>query len=388
MAHTGPHRVSRESAIDFARGAAMLLVFLAHFSEEQWVSDATGGVLLLLHRVAMIATPTFVLVSGLTLSFVLWRTGSEGLSQRKLRVLDRALFLIVVVHIVLVVSEDLLAPNGGSLREVFITDMVALNLLLGLILLPGTSIRLRLLLGFAWYCLGWMIHFSWHPLNLGAAVAEEILTGPNAGHALDYGFPVFQWAGVFLLGTVMGEGFAKARSSEARQSWAIRTMRQGLAAVLAAVVLKTAVIVSPLARLFESRPEYTEAASLLGKLPPSPVYLLFFGGIGACLIAAATLISMKQILPIATEWVAVLGRNSLVAFVLQSYVFRDLVGRVSLGERPWTWPIALAGSTLLIWSGTWMWDRVNGNRWLTVGVGGLGQGGRRLGGEAARRLGG
>ena len=302
MATTKVGTASRESSIDFARGAAMLCVFFAHFSEEPWV-PTSNGVLLWLHRMGMIASPTFVLVSGLTLAFVLGRTRAEALPHRKLLVLDRALFMLVVVHAILVCSDVLLAPRNRDFRQFFITDLVALNLMLGVILLPPTSNLIRLTLGACFYVLGWAIHLHWHPVTAQLALAQEILTGPSTSHALEFGFPVLQWAGVFLLGTVLGEGFLAARTKVAREGWAVRLIVRGVACSVLALGLKALALTPWPQQFIATHPGTAEAFSLFGKLPPSPLYLLFFGGLGACIIGLSTLISLYGAIPRAVEWV-------------------------------------------------------------------------------------
>jgi len=361
----------RELSIDFARGTAMLFVFLAHFSQELWDGSRASGVPLLLLQIGMVASPTFVLVSGLTLAFVLGRSRPDTRPLARLRVLDRALFILFVAHAVLVFSDVLLAPYERAMRQVFITDLVALNLMLGLVLLPRTGRAGRLAVAVILYDLGWVIHFVWHPTRLGLAVAEEILTGPNSSHALEYGFPVLQWAAVFLVGTVLGDAFVSARTPEARHAWAIRLLRGGAGAAAAAVCLKAFLMIPEVHASVAARPELREFLSLFGKDPPSPIYLMFFGGIGACIIAVATLLSVDSWAPRLRAWVSVLGRNSLFAFLLQSAVFRDGIARVPLEGRPWLWPFAFVAATLFIWSGAWVWDRRGGNRWLTLGIGRL-----------------
>jgi len=238
-----------------------------------------------------------------------------------------------------------------------------------MILLPKTGRTARLAVGGTLYGLGWLTHILLHPAGLGfAAVAEEILTGPTASHALDYGFPVLEWAGVFLVGTVLGETLVLARAPEARRAWAMRLLRGGATAVIVAVSLKAFLLIPAVHASVAARPEVRELLSLFGKAPPSPVYLMFFGGLGACVIGVETLLSVHGLAPRLSAWVAVLGRNSLFVFMLQSAVFRDGVARLPLEGRPWTWPLAFVAATLFIWGGAWVWDRLGGNRWLTLGI--------------------
>jgi len=358
----------RESSIDFARGTAMLLVFLAHFSQELSVGLPATGVPLLLFQIGEIAAPAFVLVSGLTLAVVFGRTRPGAVRQAQVRVLDRALFILLVTHGFLLISDVLLAPYVRGLRQVFITDTLALSLMIGMILVPKTTGTVRLAVAGILYCLGWIAHALWQPGRGLVAVADEILTGPTARHALDYGFPVLQWAGVFLVGTVLGDAFVRARTAGARGAWAMRLLLGGAAAVVGAVSVKALLLMPAVHASIAGQTHVREALSLFGKAPPSPVYLMFFGGIAACLIAAATLLSVHGLAPRVSGWAAVLGRNSLFVFMLQSVVFRDVIARVPLEGHPWAWPLAFGTAALFVWSGAWVWDRLGGNRWLTIGI--------------------
>src|ERR1700752_17800 len=235
---------ARESSIDVARGAAMFFVFFAHFSQELTVGPPTSGVPRLLFYLGEIAPAAFVLVSGLTLAVVLGSTKPGSLPHTRVRVLDRALFTLLVIHGVLLVTDVLLAPYPRGLRQVFITDTLALSILIGLVVVPRTGPAARFAVGGVLYGLGWITHALWHPAGVGfAAVTEEILTGPTPRHALDYGFPILEWGGVFLVGTVLGEAFVRARTGEARHAWAMRLLRSGAAAAAVAVSVKALLLI-------------------------------------------------------------------------------------------------------------------------------------------------
>ena len=95
----------------------MLLVFLAHFSQELTFGPATTGVPLVLFQMGEIAPAAFVLVSGLTLAVVMGHTSPGFLAQARMRTLDRALFTLLVIHGVLLVTDVLLAPYERGLYD-------------------------------------------------------------------------------------------------------------------------------------------------------------------------------------------------------------------------------------------------------------------------------
>src|SRR5262245_25803181 len=86
----------RIETIDAARGVAMLVVFLAHFSDTSFLRDSQAR-----HRlfalVTRIASPAFVWLSGMMLGLVHHRN-SDRFGPVRDRMIDRGLFLILVGH--------------------------------------------------------------------------------------------------------------------------------------------------------------------------------------------------------------------------------------------------------------------------------------------------
>ncbi len=67
---TARYESSREASIDAARGAAMVFVCLSHFARYFMVVSDPSDVGLYLAAVGMIASPTFVTVSGMAAGFM------------------------------------------------------------------------------------------------------------------------------------------------------------------------------------------------------------------------------------------------------------------------------------------------------------------------------
>jgi peptidoglycan/LPS O-acetylase OafA/YrhL len=73
---TTPLEQGREEFLDAARGAAMLFVLLSHFGTAYFSrGEADRFWEAVLIRVGMIASPTFTIVSGLVLGYLLSTTG-------------------------------------------------------------------------------------------------------------------------------------------------------------------------------------------------------------------------------------------------------------------------------------------------------------------------
>src|SRR5437899_12729419 len=90
----------RVASIDAARGTAMLFVCLAHFTNSYFFPIGQENIGRNLVAIGMVASPTFVTVSGLVAGFLaVTRRNSFADLRRKL--IDRGLFLLVVGHLLL-----------------------------------------------------------------------------------------------------------------------------------------------------------------------------------------------------------------------------------------------------------------------------------------------
>jgi hypothetical protein len=99
------------------------------------------------------------------------------------------------------------------------------------------------------------------------------------------------------------------------------------------------------------------------------VYLVFYGGTGLLLVGLVML-SAGRVSAYFRQGLEIVGRSSLATYVTQYFVFSTLVPLLALPVGGW-WPayyLSLLGLTFLF---SVEWDRLRGNRWLTLGLGGL-----------------
>ena len=94
---------SRIRAIDSGRGVAMLFVFLAHFNEYYLGSNGKSNQLYFLEKFTKLASPTFIIISGITLGF-LFSINKLNFGQTKRKLVDRGLFLITIAHVLIALS--------------------------------------------------------------------------------------------------------------------------------------------------------------------------------------------------------------------------------------------------------------------------------------------
>src|SRR4051812_38573057 len=104
--------------LDASRGVAMLLVFLSHFAQGYFGETSTGRVPRVLWRVGLVASPTFVIISGTLLGF-LYAQSRDDFGPVQSKLIDRGLFLLTLGHVLILGA---LVPYGHTARWLFITD--------------------------------------------------------------------------------------------------------------------------------------------------------------------------------------------------------------------------------------------------------------------------
>src|SRR5690349_11865272 len=81
--------------LDAARGTAMLFVLLSHFGAVFFRSSARSLWAVAFTRVGMIASPAFILISGVLLG-VLYKASGPRFRSFRIKAIDRGLLLLLV----------------------------------------------------------------------------------------------------------------------------------------------------------------------------------------------------------------------------------------------------------------------------------------------------
>ena len=315
--------------------------------------------------ISLVATPTFLLLSGIVVGY-LWRVNPTSLSGLKRKLLDRGLFLLVVGHVLQVVPAAVQLDSWpAALQFSFVTDAIAAAIIIGPSCVTAMRARNRLILGLALLVVSWTANCLWQP---SAAIAVTLSRYAFGTPFLDLlpGFPALPWLAVYLFGTAVGELVGAGGSAMAAQ-WLL--LRFGAASLAIGLPLG---IARRLARLrypdiITKHDVISGLVSLTRKFPPGPTYLLVFGGAGLLLIAAAFAVAGSSVMTPLKRALASLGRASLLVFVLQGYVYYLLMPTIS--ERwPLYWPIYYVTSLGLFLLAATVWNRWDGNRFLTVGL--------------------
>jgi uncharacterized membrane protein len=360
----------RIAAVDAARGCAMVLVCLSHIKHHFTVSSPLLEWQLTV--VTRVATPTFLLLSGFVISHLL---RSDQSSKTRLMLIDRALFLIIVAHLLIGLAE---LPGKGFfewyLGRSLITDAVAVALLAAVIV-RGLSASILALLGLTLCLTSWMAAMSLdlqsEPAKIVGAVMFDL---PSATNSLIEA-PLVPYLGMFLLGMSLNLRLRPLLVQARDEQIAVRLFIAGTTAILlalAGVVLwhfakdsVAAVVMNP-----EVMERLRGTVNPLLKRPPSPAYLLFYGGFGLLLVAVCFWRRSLALIDRLVSHASVIGRASLMCFVVQDWIFHlapSVFGYDQITSVPF-WLTYFVLAVLVLYALSKAWGGAKGNRYLTVGL--------------------
>lgn len=346
----------------------MLLVFLSHFVEALYyhLPDSSSQTIRLVTRVA---TPAFAWISGVTLA-VLFARHQRSFAHTRDRLIDRGLFLILVGHPLSVLAcVPLYRSWHAAERIVFITDTLGAAVIVGSWLISRVRPGRRFLLGIGVLMAAWGGLAAWNPPIASMAWRiKDYLLGDWRDSWLTYNFPLVPWFGFYLVASAAGTTFAKVMEDERRRKvLPFQTALLGVGAMGAALVLKAGLhSLAGLAPLSSWGLAIDRLGSVTAKLPPSPGYMLFYGGFALLIFAGLQVAQRVPVGQAFARWVSLFGRYSLAAFIFQYYVY--YVGVSLLPRRPGILsPLYFLVTVLVLWMLVSLWDRLGANRLVTVG---------------------
>ena len=352
----------------------MLFVCLSHFTGAflaPWENASLSPVLRWWGRVAvtisMIASPSFVAVSGIVIGY-LYRCNPAGMPALRRKLIDRGLFLLLIGHTLLALPAYSQQREAHALLFEMITDAIAVAIIIGPSLVLWLSARGRIVVGAAILVLSWCVTYLWVPLGTIALIIERYAFGIVDERTLS-GFPFVPWLGIYVLATVLGErvgGYVEASRPRRgdRVLYRVGAIAVGIGAAFS--IARHA--------LRALSPELLNAHGTLAgflapgrKFPPGPVYLLLFGGAGMILIAKAFSFGRDETRAYLTRPLSTIGRASFFVFILQSYVYYAALPALDL-PYPQLWPVYFVATILLFLAAAALWNSLDGNRYLTVGL--------------------
>ena len=351
----------------------MLFVCLSHFASTflaPWDNPSLSpgvqwsGAMAV--TISMIASPTFVSVSGIVVGY-LYRSNPNGMSALRRKLIDRGLFLLLVGHCLLSVPAYVQFHNTpDAVRFEMITDAIGVAIIIGPTLLMWVSARGRIVLGTAILIISWCVSYLWTPHGPFLLIVVRYAFGFSNELS---GFPFVPWLGIYVLATVLGERVGThARASRPRQGDAL-LLRIGVVSLGLGIVSSAArhTLRSLMPALVNAHGTLSGFLATGRKFPPGPIYLLLFGGAGMILIAKAFSLSRDDRWAPLTRPLGAIGRASFFVFILQSYVYYIAVPALGL-PYPQLWPFYYAASLLFFLASASLWNALDGNRYLTVGL--------------------
>ena len=359
----------RIRALDATRGTAMLFVLISHFGLSYFGRNHQEHFEDWFERVGKVASPTFMVLSGMMAGF-LYAMRRDSFRVTRMRLADRGLFFLTVGHVVIAVAHvPRLTYFDRALCEVFITDTIAVCIIVGPFLVETLRSRARLALGAALFAASWAMTelwpVDWH-LWWRAALVGEPVTGPTYRAGI-YTFPVLPWFATYLASTSLGAAFAARLKRDGEAGAARLMLHVGGAAVLLAIACAKVGAVARDAGVLAPEGLVAMLTSIGCKRPPGPVYLLFHGGAGLLLLAATMTVDRLGRLDAWLRFTTRMGRTSFFLFVVQFFVFNMFFFRARLPMSP-VWPLYFAATVALVGLASWWWDAGGYNRFMTVRI--------------------
>jgi uncharacterized membrane protein len=348
--------------LDAARGVTMFLVFLSHFAwlyvtepEQQVWRDG-------LIRIGMIATPTFVILSGMVLG-VQYHVARAAFARIQARFIDRGLFLLLVGHAAICLA---LVRVEDSVFVLYSTDIIGIAMILGALIVPNLGGVSRLCLAAAIYAVSWVAVYFWHPVPAGSTgdIVKELLFGSLRPTALpSHSFPIMPWFAVYMAASVLGEYLAALSRNGAIRRLAIQLTVLGVAGVAVVAAVKLAALGLGLSPLTGN-----VASALLRvgqKSPPAPLYLLSYGGLGLLLLCGCIVVEARQWFRSGLRCAATCGEASLFLFLGHFYLFWVVLDHLNpAGLGPGIVYFALSTTALIL--AAHVWQQRRGNRFFTL----------------------
>jgi hypothetical protein len=337
----------RPKGLDAVIGVGLLLLAVGYFVQEigrQPVTDAVQRLAGLGSELLGITGETMQVLGAGALTGWLMSSGRPEDRPPRARALAMGVLLVLTVgQLVLRFTEVRWAVDRPPLRSVGLTAVMAIGVLLTMAATWHRSARGALTVAGTLYLAGWLGHLHLPSTGPVSAFLVEALTGPR-GIGVDYGYAILQWTAVMLVGGAVGISLATFATAAERSLLWLKVAAAGLVVLTAGVAIRGVSFLPPIRRIVGA-PEWL---SLFGVFPAAPTFLLCFGGLALMMVAGVALAGDASPRPRWVEVPARLGQAGFITWVVQSFVYRDLVARLDLTQA-WTWPLVLTGSLALVW---------------------------------------
>jgi len=357
--------------LDTARGTAMLFVCLAHFSSAYFVQSGAGEAIPLGIEIGKIAAPIFVALSGILIG-LMSQIKAGNFEETRNHFIDKALFMLVIAHPLMALMHSSNKSYFSAFGHAYITDTIAVCVLMGSILVPTMALRKRFLMSFVVYVLSTAVWMKWEPESPLLLVLRDFVFGSNQPDFSAATFPYLPWFSLYLFGTGVGEVLARS-SSRGQNGRTLRFLIGCSVTALASAVLMRVIYKMLLASkviVDDHLLYYNLFMSPYHNTPPSPHYLLLFIGLGMSVLSIVYALSKAAWAEPYLALLSTVGRNSLVVFVAQEgmyfYVLYQLARSTSLAAVN-VWPLYFLASLAVVAAVALVADRLRVSRYQTLG---------------------
>jgi uncharacterized membrane protein len=357
---------SRMRALDAGRGAAMLFVFLSHFTEYYLYSNGRFSQLFFLQRFTKIASPTFMIISGITLGY-LFSIKESDFAQTRRKFLDRGLFLITIAHVLIVMSWIPMVQyfHNHILKVLFITDTIGFCLIVGPYLIVKVKPKGRLCISILLYSTSLFIISLGIQNNIYLKIISEIFFGNLHNSFFFDSFPILPWFSLYLLGTIIGEKVGFCHKNGYESVITILLLKIGLC------LIGSSFLIFVLYKILKSTGiqdfDETIMALIFGvqKKPPGLEYFLFYSGVGISMLAILNKLAEKKLFNTFLNNLEIIGKTSLFAFIIQYFMYFSVV--VWINPPYWRlWPLFFLATAFINVLFIRFWYRKGLNKYMTV----------------------
>src|SRR5581483_4883760 len=216
------------------------------------------------------------------------------------------------------------------------------------------------------YLGAWGLSVFWMPAELWVRVGKDFLLGSIDPVGILYGYPIAPWLAIYLLGSAVGDYAGRAHCSGNEREVNAVLLRAAIGSLFAALMVKGAYKAAAFFYPLDGSSLLYELSNPFTRVPPSPVYVGLFAGLGLLLIWALHQLHRSEICRSMINTIATIGRASLFAFILQYYLYLVVIYslRAVLPGPAIAWYVL---SVMGLYAACAVWDRRGWNRWLTVG---------------------
>jgi hypothetical protein len=335
----------------------MLFVFLSHFAVAYLsVRDLP---VTYLYAITMIASPAFLSISGVMLG-ILFATRGDYFEVTKARYVRRGIFLLTVGKALILIAH---VPMAGGWREALrwgpMTDAIGFSFILTPFLVEKLNRHTRVIVGVLIFCVSWVVILLWVPHGFVPTLLKETFFGffdYSPSHIYADVFPWLPWLGLLLVATSVGEVMGGSISGGKQDKVIRMVLRIGILGIAVAALLFGVRVVLESSVVLPTGLNMHMLLSPLQKLPPGPVYSLFYGGCGFLMLFALMHFRDIRIVAQYSTIVEVIGRNSLFVFILQYFVYFSLFPILDIGLTL-LWPLYFVISAAGIWSIAFLWEK-------------------------------